>query len=399
MYLTVANLKSHLTGTIHGASLNKVKNLTDLIDRSAWSLLSQIDPAETKRIQQLTNALHDSIYDYQAPSDLKGRKVIDIRPQVNRELGDNFSQGFAEAFDIRKALSSGKDIFTVQHNSGAKSLRIAKILTSPTVINTVNDVDDNGTWEAGGGASNLTKDTVDYVSGKASLNFDADTSTTPNVENDDMTQVDLTDHDERSIIFIWVYLPSASAITNVILRWGNDTSNYWSRTVTERHDATAFQDGWNLLAFDWNGATETGTVDPAGIDYVRVTITKNATADTDFRIDNIVSSLGKKFEIEYYSKFLFRTSSGTWKEKTTDDEDIINLDTESYNLFIAECMMAISQQLQGEDSSFDVSFYKTMLYGDPSSPDQTRRRGAYKQYMMANPSEVIKQQSRYYRLR
>src|SRR3990167_2794559 len=298
MSLTVANLKSHLTGTIHGASLNKVKNLTDLIDRSAWSLLSQIDPAETKRIQQLTNALHDSIYDYQAPSDLKGRKVIDIRPQVNRELGDNFSQGFAEAFDIRKALLSGKDIFTVQHNSGAKSLRIAKVLSQATTINAVNDVDDNGTWETGGGASNLTKDTVDYVSGKASLNFDANTSTTPNVENDDMTQVDLTDHDERSIIFIWVYLPSASAITNVILRWGNDTSNYWSRTVTERHDATAFQDGWNLLAFDWNGATETGTVDPAGIDYVRVTITKNATADTDFRIDNIVSSLGKK--ILYY---------------------------------------------------------------------------------------------------
>lgn len=396
---TVLNLKDQLTGSTHGTTLNKITNLTQLINRSAWNLLAQIDPAETKRTTQLTNAIHNDIYDYTVPSDLKGRKIIDIRPQVNRTTRDNFTQGFSEAFDIYKALTEGKEIFYVRHNSGTKSLRIAKSgLTNAKTINSVNGVTDNGTWAGGGGASNLTKDTLDFVSGSASLNFDASTATTPNVENSTMSQVDLTDHDEIAKLFVWVFLPDSTAITNVILRWGNDTSNYWSKTVTAAHDGTAFQNGWNLLGFDWSTATETGTVAPATIDYIRVTITKNAIADTDFRIDNIISSIGKIFEIEYYSKFLFRTSGGTWIESHTDDTDIINLDTESYNLLISECMLAISQQVQGEDSNFDIAYFKNHLYGDASSPDQTRRRGAYKQYMMQNPSESIQIQSSYYRV-
>ena len=397
MALTILQLKEHLIGSIHGASLNKVKNLTQLINRSGWNLLAQIDPAETKRTQQLTNAIHDDVYDYAAPTDLKGRKIIDIRPQVNRTTSDNFSQGFSEAFDIYKALSEGKEIFHVRHNSGTKSLRIAKGgLTSAITINEVDGVTDNGTWAGSGGASNLTQDTIDYVSGSASLNFDADTSTTPYVENSTMSEVDLTDHDEKSKLFIWRYFPDASAITDALLRWGNDTSNYWSKTVTTAHDGAAFQNGWNLLSFDWSTATETGTVAPATIKYARVGMTKNATADTDFRIDNIISSLGSIFEIEYYSKYLFKTSGGTWIESHTDDTDIINLDTESYNLLIAECMLAISQQIQGEDSNFDMNYYRTMLYGDPAAPSTERRMGAYKQYMASNPSESVKLQSTYY---
>lgn len=397
MSQSISNLKDDLIGITHGANLNKVKNLNSLFFRAAGNLLAMIDSVETKRTMQLTNAIHDDVYDYSAPADLKGNKVIDIRPQVNRGIQNNFSQGFTEDFDLRKALKEGKEIFTVRHNSGTKSLRIAATHNSKRVtIHACDNITDNGTWAASSDASNLTQDTLNYVSGSASLRFDLAAGGTSGVlTNSTLTQVDITDHDEVGSLFLWLYFPTGSAITSVNLRWGNSSTVYWNRSVTATHEGLSFQNGWNLLRFDWNGATETGTVDPAVIDYVRVAITySSASILSACRLDNIVVSIGSIYEIEYYSKYLFQTSAGTWQETTSADGDIINLDTESYNLFRYECALAIAQQLQGEDSNFDVNYFRTELYGDGSP----RNPGKYKLYAMSNPSEAIKRQSSYYRI-
>lgn len=357
-------------------------------------MLMQIDPAETRRITNLTNAIHDDYYNYSLPSDVKGNKIIDIRPQVNRNTSDQFRQRFSEEFDLRKAVED--DIFQVKHDDGSKSIRISKdISPGPTTINSCNNLTDNGTWAADGTyASNLTQDTLYYVSGSASLNFDlASGGSAGYIENSTMTAVDLSDHDEVGSFFVHAYLPDASIITNVILRWGNDlTANYWVRTVTEQHDGTAFRNGWNILRFDWNGATETGTVAPATIDSLRVTITYDGTAETDIRIDNITCSIGEIFEIEHYSKYLFRNSSGTWLELPSDDTDIINLDTDSNNIFIYECLSEVAQQIQGEDMGADFQYAQFKLYGD------SKNLGLYQLYKTQWPSEDIVPSGTYYRL-
>ena len=65
---------------------------------------------------------------------------------------------------------------------------------------------------------------------------------------------------KRKYYFRWVYLDSAP--TSVTLRLRKDASNYSEATVTTQHAGQAFvADDWNLLAFDLNTATETGTVD------------------------------------------------------------------------------------------------------------------------------------------
>lgn len=64
-----------------------------------------------------------------------------------------------------------------------------------------------------------------------------------------------------------------------------------------------------------------------------------ATAETDLRIDKIVCLTGEIWELEYYSKYLFQSLGGTWKETTTDNTDYVNLDTDALNIFEYECVV------------------------------------------------------------
>jgi len=389
MTFSITEIKEDLAGIGHGTNTDKVTNLNGLIERAGRQVLSKIDPAETIRKEDTT--LYDQVYDYSAPSDLKKNKVLDLRPQVSRDEKDNLSQTLSEEFDLRKEEAR----FHVQQESGTKTIRISKAITPAGVtIHQFNDTTSNGTWAVGDDATNLTQDKNIKVKGSASLNFDLDGSTTSGyIENSTMSQVDLSDHDEISSIFLWVYLPNASAITNVILRWGNDGSNYWSRTVTTPHNKSAFATGWNLLRFDWNGATETGTVAPATIDYSRVTITYDGTADTDFRVDQMWSTIGQPWEIWYYSKFMFRTSAGIWGEDISANTDLINLDTDAYNILVNQSAYFMAQQQQGENSAADVQFFFNELFGVGNEG------GMYSDYQSVVPSETNKPTTTYYRIR
>ena len=393
MPYTRANCESDLAGIIHSTNLSKITNLNELFQRAGRKVLAEIDPDETIRSTEITNGLHTDIYDYTAPSDLKGNKFTDLRKQARRQVGDSFSQDFSKEFDKRKLNNR----IQIRNQSGTKTLRISKITDyAPVVIHEVNNITANGTWAATASAQNLTRDNQFWLTGGASLNFDlAASGATGFIENSTMAQVDLTDHDEISDIFVRVYIPDTSIITNFILRWGNDTSNYWSATVTAPFDQSTFHTGWNILRFAWNGATETGTVAPATIDYLRLTVTYNGTAETDIRVNRIASSRAQIYELEYYSKFPLRSDGGTWKETTTLTDDIINLDTDAYNIFLFQLAIYSAQQLADEGLiRLDMDFYEKELYGIPGSRD---RIGLYKKYKLDHPSQAIMQRGTYYR--
>lgn len=363
---------------MHGTTLDKISSPYELIYEAARNVLLGCDPVETKRVAQISNALYDQVYRYTVPTDLKGNKILDIRPQVNRTVSDKFDQVYSKEFDSYKTDGS----FNIESNNGVKYINISRALTAGVLLNECESATANGTWAVdGAGATNLTADSLYKVTGSASLNFDL--ASTGYLENSDMTAVDLSEHDEISSIFVWVYMPTV--VTNVILRWGNSSTVYWSKTVTTNFDSTAFQTGWNLLRFDWSSASETGTVDPTAIDYLRVTLTYTGTADTDFRIDSIYSRLPEIYEMVYYSKYLFQNTSGTWIEKPTDDSDIINLDTDSYNLLLYEVCLLTAQELQGEDAAFDLEYWRD------------KKKEVWNMYRATYKSEVIKPQARYYK--
>lgn len=385
--MTIADLKTRITQKMGGTTVNKISDFNGLVYEAAQNLLLKIDPKETRRRTNFENAIYDDVYFYTSPTDLK--KVIDIRPQANRNEGSDFVRRYSKAFDLKKAT----DTFAVEWNNGTQFLRLSKDITGDgEIVHEMDSITGNGTWAVGGDATNLTLDENDYLAGMGSLNFDVTATTSGYIENSTMDAVDLSDLENIGALFLWFYIPDTSRVTSLDLRWGSASGAYWNRTVTAPHDDSAFKTGWNSLRFDWNGATQTGSPDSAAIDYLRLTLAHTAEAETDFRVDNIIARVGQIFELCYYSNYLFRSSAGIWLEKPTanDESDIINLSTGSYNILLYEVMSIVPQENQGEDSQFNFDYFDRKLNGDGN------QQGLYERYALQNPSEEILGQSEYY---
>src|SRR3990167_6719805 len=356
-------------------------------NRAVRTVLGEVDLRSSKRSAQLSPNMYEDVYEYAAPTDLKGEKIIDLRKQVNRSSMERWTLIDDDDFDRTKGLS--------QHRIALRDENFSKLLlidgvegSDNLVLHSCESLTANGTWAATADASNLTLDNDNFITGGGALNFDmAAGAATGYIENSTMDALDLTDYDEKGSIFVWVFIPDysdaeADTVTNFILRWGNDTSNYWSRTVTTNNEGATFYDGWNLLRFDWNGATETGTVAPATIDYLRLTVTKSTSlaADTDWRVDNFVIRLGTIYDVVYFTKYGWQTSALAYQEESSATTDLLVADTDEIEIIAFKAAEYASQELKDYD---DTKYFR----------DEYEL--AKKNYEANNPSEALKKRRAY----
>lgn len=388
MAYTITTLLNDVGTTIHGTTINKVPNIYGIINRAARSLLLDIDPKETQRIVEMPQVFN-SVYDYPVPVDFKGDRIIDLRPQAGRLPVDIFVQDYALNFDRTKILANSNQMY-VQHNTGVKTIRIeAPTLTSPIVFS---GTDTLTGWSATSGASNISLDTLNNVAGGGDIQFNLDAgSATGSIQITTLNPIDFSTYENIAYNFYWVYLPTASSITSLTFRWGTDvTANYWTYTSTTTQQGTVFQNGWNLISVPWQSSTVVGTPDSSAITSIQLLVAYDSTLQTGVKFCNPVSALGYIFEIQYYSKYLFRNAStNAFQETVTDATDnnvIVNLDTESYNLLFAKTAFFVAQSLQGADSTYDADFW------------QTEYINALDKYKALNPNEAIKKSEPYYRL-
>lgn len=385
MEYTIGNLKDAVHPKLHDRGLDKLSGeFYDKVYEAAGNVLRKLDPSTTIRKAAVSNALYDGVYSYIAPTDLKGDKIISLFPQSQSIGGQNFNQtGYGE---FGRDYEPGT--LLVEHDTGVKTLSISGHGRAGLTLTTGNSLTENGTWAVGGQATNLALDNYIYMNGGGSLRFDLTSGATSGyLENTLTTAIDYDAYDDISAFFAWVYIPSTTTLTSFELRWGSSSGNYYAKTVTAAHDNTAFKTGWNLLRFDWSSATQTGTPVDTEIDYIRFTVNfTGASTLTNFRLNSIVGRIGQPYDIRYYSKYLFRTAAGTWIEKPTDDDDIINLDTDTYSVLLYELNYIIAQELQGEDSSFDISYFAE------------RRKDAYIDVGWSDKSQARKKTRRYYHM-
>lgn len=360
MSYSILDAKNDLQGVLHGTQLNQITNLNGVFNRAARQLLMDVDPQETKRILEFVNPIFNSVFDYPISSDVKGNKIIDIRPQVRRLPVDIWTQQYNQAFDVYKTnMFTQANMFTMNFNTGVKTLRVnAPFLNAPVIVNQIEGITLNGTWAIGGTASSLAVDNVNFVQGSGSLSFNVITGA-GYIENSTMSAVNLSTVLNQSSLFVWVYIPTGTNLTSVDLRWGSDSSNYYHKTVTTNQQGTAFVNGWNLCQFIWSSATTVGSPVVTAIDYARVTLNMTGGTNTACKVNGMDSILGSILEYEYYSKYLFRdATTGAFQETVTDDSNLVNLDTETYNLLFNLVAYFATQQQQGLDASFyDGNFF------------------------------------------
>ncbi len=352
MSYSITDLKNAIARKLHGTTSNQLTDFYGLLYDAAIKCQQDCDFEETRRTSPLTTPIYgQAAFEYACPADLKGNRIIDLRPQANRSITDVPTQLRSQDFDVIKdQVLSGSKV-EVRWNGYVKTLRIAVPAKANVLVNSCDSVTGNGTWSVGSGASGIETDNLYFTQGTGSLKYAL--SGNGYIENSDMTAVDLSDYEDRGVIFCWAYCQSTLP-TSMSLRWGNDTTtNYWSKSVTAQWDGTAFKVGWNLLGFDWQTATETGSPSSATVDSLRFDTTITGSADPVY-FDSVVCSLGSIYEFEYYSKYLFRNASGTFLDKPTADTDLLNLDTDSYGVFTNCLAFLAAQQQQGEVSGFDM---------------------------------------------
>lgn len=387
---TVSDLKTDLSNSLHGTTLNKVQGVNQAIERAGSQLLMDLDPQETIRINQFTSPIYQQVYDYALPTDLKGTKIIDIRPQANRTLLDRYLQGYNQDFDISKSYTLQPNM-TVQFNKGVKTIRIDNnLILSGLMLNSADTVTGNGTWVASGDATNLTQNNLQFTNGVASsISFDTVAlGSLAILTNSTMQSQNLSEQLLQAEQFLYTFMNPASAFTSIELRFGTDASNYYKETMTSDFSGNSFANGWNLLGANWANAVVVGTPDPEDIGYLQVRWTYDGTEVTDVCLNQIWSRLGVISEIEYYSKYLFQNAStGAFQESITLDSNIINLDTETRNLLYLLTGVYVTQQLQGLDG---------MFYDGPWFQNQYDR--ALATYKATYKSQWQKPRSTYYQL-
>ncbi len=357
-------------------------------------MLQDIDPQETKRILPFATPIFESVYSYFLAPDVKGNAIIDIRPQVNRFPNEVFNQDYNQQFSLA-TLTSLSNQFTIQWNEGVRTILVnAPLLNTGVVVNYASSLNQNGTWTTGGNASNLNINPLNFLAGGGALMFDLAAgapASTGYLETTDMQAVNLEDFVNFATWFLYTYLPTASVFSAVELRFGSSPTDYYHVSTTQTQANTAFETGWNLLSYLWKNATQVGTVDASAITYLRVTWTYDGTAQTGVMLNDVASRLGQIMEYEYYSKYLFANAiTGAFQETVTDDSNLINLDTDSYNILFNQVAYLTAQQLQGLDASFyDGNFFlqqymgEVQRYKDLYKSEKQKPRQSY--YSMPRP--------------
>lgn len=389
MAYSINNLLTDVASVIHGTTVNKIPNVYGHINRAARQVLQDVDPKETTRIVSLPQVFN-SVFDYPIPADVKGDRITDIRPQAGRSPLDIFVQDYATTFDSQKLLGLSNAIYT-QWNTGIKNLRIeAATLKSPI---TLTDTSTTTGWSATTGAQNITVDTTTSVAGGGAIQFDLLAgNSSGSIQISNLQPIDLSTSVNIDTLFFWVYLPTASSVTSLTLRWGSDiTANYYTYTTSLNQLGNAFINGWNLIAVPWVSSTKVGSPVATNYKAVQLIVNYNSTLQTGIKFCNLTSNTGYIFEIQYYSKYLFRDpTTNVFQESVTDNLDntkIINLDTDSYNLLFNKTAFYVAQALQGSDASYDATFW------------DSEYRNSLTKYKAQNPSEAMKKGETYYSIR
>lgn len=313
-----------------------IREITNTALRQLWF---DLDLRSAKRRVALSPNLFNDIFDYAVPSDIKGNKVIDLKPQINRGQYDKWLLKTPEKFDLLKDVA-GQRIITVDHRDFVNKIRVSLGIDDEEIV--IDDMDAVTGWSLFGDGENVTLDDVNFVKGKGSVNWDISSAggTTAGIQKSTITSFDISKYLTEGVIFARVYITSVTDITNFIIRLGSSSSAYYHITVTTAHDGNAFQAGWNVLRFQMVDKSTTGSPTNAATTFAALYMTKDGgkVSETDYRFDHLVIKIGDYYNLFYYTRFPWRTSADVYLENSTANDDKTNTETDEDNLVLLKCM-------------------------------------------------------------
>lgn len=401
--ITVQDLINQIQPRLHGTGLGEVPGeIYDYFRIAAQNMLARISPKETIQRFQIVNAVYSRVYDYTAPPDIKSESaIIDLPPLAqHRSRYEDTRSTSVKEFDLYKR--NNEVILTAA--AGLQFLRISKWGIPCCALWTADSLSIDGTVTAFGDAGNLAINYLNCVSGSSAISFDLSGATgvggiTVNLP----TGVDISHLLNLGALFEWLNFPGKTLQT-VDLQWGQSASQCYSNTVTSPMNLPKFPPGgYGLLEFLWNGATVTGAPDPTNINFLQVTLNYTpGTAQSGVLVDNIVASLGRAYELLYYSNAIFLGTDGVLRPIPVSNSDQIMLSGAARTILLYEILRQLFAVLKGESMSTDLANINYELEGDGRVLRGSlviNRRGLYRDYIEEHPSQSVSIQTTYHRYR
>jgi hypothetical protein len=334
--------QSQLLADVNSKIKGKSGILTDtqsILNQGVREVLADLDLLTTRRRVPMIPGLFNGIFEYAAPSDLKGYSIISIQNQ-KWDKSKFWSLVPYEQFLRRQDMDT---IAVSDYDGFRKILANCNVVDNKiTLANLDTIASGGGTWGIFGDAENLDVGSDNYIEGLAGLKFDISSAggTTAGIVNSTLKQIDLSAYfkgDGNAVVY--TYITSSTNLTNFIIRVGSDASNYYTKTVTSQSDGTAFVNGWNILNFNLSTFTTVGTPVITATDYCALYMTKTSgkISEVGYRFDALTFRRGEINNLYYYSGFGWQSSTGTYKVNSTASSDILNAGEEEYQLILAKC--------------------------------------------------------------
>lgn len=381
---TVAQAKEEISGILTGTNLNNVTSLDRALERAARITVQKIKASEATGRQAVT--LYDGVYDNAAPTDIFGGSLRDFRPQGNsRTPLDYVYKEPISIFDREKKYLPNGYAIAFEYRKGTPIMRVTSPKPNPRAV--LDSMTDDSGWTAAGSASGLVEDETVYYESPASLRFQLAGASTGTLTKT-VTQVDISEYEDVGVAFLAIYAPTITNLTNIALRIGSSASAYDEVTATQGFLGAWRSGEWIIVAFDFSGATSTGTPDWDEIDYVQVRITHGG-AMTNFRVGGLWISLPSPHELIYGTAAVFMTSS-TPSATISSDSDSILFNDAAFTIYCYIASKEIALQMSGGKYTAQIKGLDDVLDGSPKEP------GLIPLYRADNPSEDIKTVGNWY---
>ena len=348
--------------------------------------MSDVDFRGNIRESVLTPNLMDNQWDYALPTDVKGDKIIDFRPQNtdSRGVHETYDPVSPAEFDRRKQVESG--IYTILNDDLTRTLRVSGDVEDQTLqISDLDNVSAGGDtdWEAFSVSvtdSDVKRDQVDHVEGSGSLRFQADsTDSAVGIQNTAISVFDISDFKSHGSIFVDAKMTSGNA-NQLSVRLGSDSNNFYQITDSNQNDCTEFESGWNKIRLELSNRATTGTPVDTAMDYAAIFWSRDttdtdviATNDTDWHFDDLKIKRGQFYNLSYYSRFIWQDTAFALVENSTHDSFALLVQNDEYELILAKAAELASGYLRDrEDQAYYAGQYEKMKA----------------EYLMRNPSQA-----------
>ena len=351
-----AGLYTDLKDELNESAADEV-TLLRISNRILNDMVLSLDLAETIRTAEVFYC-GEPFVKYAEPTGMKSMGLIDLRPRDTSNFFPfrwltpyRFNQLNSGEF-ITIAREDASEYFEIQHD------QFNGLSTYLTACDT--SITTDGAWTAGTGAANITQDNYDYKEGSGAVNFDVD-GATATISFVPTTAKDISAYTAFQRVRFFMKLPTAP--TSIAVRWGSDSSNYYSHAVTAQAHGKAFNTSdWNEIQANKDSATVTGTPVDTTIAYFALVITFAApTTDTDFLIDCIKLIKPEVLLCEYYSVYAAESTAGADQEAlttTASTTDKISLQNESRIVFIDGVCWRYLRMRGDKQAKNDAMVYK-----------------------------------------